>query len=369
MGSQSTASRGSASATPDPLRPPRVDAVIVNWNGRRYLPSCLAALKASTFPVRIIVVDNASTDDSLAYLTQEHADVDVLSLPENVGYAAGANAAIRATSGDYALIMNPDVLVAPGYIRCLVGRLSDDQSIGVAQGKLYRADVQSFLALDLPRGGALDSAGHVIRRSRMVLDRGQGQQDSAEFDKESSVFSACGAALFLRRSMLEDLAPDGEFFCSAFFAYKEDIDLCWRARLLGWDVRYVPDAVAHHVRTAPFTPDGWRQMPLMARRHSWKNHYLLMIRNDRAADVLRALPFIAAWELMRLGHAVLRDPRVLRAFADLARALPGAVRARRALLRRRRAKPAEMRRWFSAATIGIDYSAHQTSRAADAAAE
>lgn len=369
MGSESTMANRSAPAQTAAASAPRVDAIIVNWNGRRYLPACIAALKVSTMPVRIVVVDNASTDDSLAYLTEEHADVEVLSLPENVGYAAGANAGIRATSGDYALIMNADVLLSPGHIARLVGRLGADPSIGAAQGKLYRIDVQSFLAMNVSSGGALDSAGHVIRRSRMVLDRGQGQPDDAEFDEESSVFSACGAALFLRRSMLEDVAGDGEYFCTSFFAYKEDIDLCWRARLLGWDVRYVPDAIAYHVRAAPFSPDAWRQMPLVARRHSWKNHYLLMVRNDRAADVLLGLPFIAAWELMRLGHAVLRDPRVLTAFADLARELPGAMRARRALLRRRRATPAEMRRWFSAVTVPVDDSARRTSPVPGAAAE
>jgi GT2 family glycosyltransferase len=218
---------------------------------------------------------------------------------------------------------------------------------------LYRVSAEDFVSERVRPGGRLDSAGHTIRRSRMVVDRGQGEQDGPEYDREVSVFSACGAALFLRRSMLEDLAPDGEYFGASYFAYKEDIDLGWRARILGWDVRYVPAAVAHHVRAAPFDAGAWRQMPLAARRHSWKNHYLLMIRNDSAVDVLRALPFIGAWELARLGHALLRDPRVFTAYVDLARALPGAVRARRALLARRRATHADVRRWFGAGPVPV----------------
>lgn len=338
-----------------------VDAIIVNWNGRRYLPACLAALKASTVSVRILVVDNASDDDSVAYLNREHADVQVLALRANVGYAAGANAGLRATSGEYAMIMNPDVLLGPDHLAVLENRLRADPSIGAAQGKLYRTDDDTFVAGSVSCEGPLDSAGHVIRRSRMVVDRGQGEPDGPQYSEEVSVFSACGAALFMRRAMLEDLAPDGEYFDSSFFAYKEDIDLCWRARLLGWGVRYVPGAVAHHVRTAPLERNAWRRMPLIARRHSWKNHYLLMIRNDRAADLMRALPFVAGWELMRLGHAVLRDPRVLASYIDLARALPEALRRRRALLRRRRAAPADMRRWFDAATVGVDPAARNPS--------
>lgn len=330
-----------------------VDAIIVNWNGRHYLPGCLAALKRSTIKARIMVVDNASSDHSLAYLTEAHPDVDVVRLPENIGYAAGANVGLNATAGEYAIILNPDVLLAPDHLALLRNRLDRDGSIGIAQGKLYQVDADDFVSESIRRGGRLDSAGHTILRSRMVVDRGQGEQDGPEYEQEASVFSACGAALFLRRSMLEDLSREGEYFAESFFAYKEDIDLGWRARLLGWDVRYIPAAVAHHVRAAPLAAGAWQRMPLDARRHSWKNHYLLMIRNDRATDLLRALPFIAAWELVRLGHALLRDPRVLAGYVDLVRALPASIRAR-ALLARRRAAPAEMRRWFGAAASPVN---------------
>ncbi|HSK19339.1 MAG TPA: glycosyltransferase [Longimicrobiales bacterium] len=334
-------------------RDPDVDVVIVNWNGCAYLPAALAALKRTTVPVRIVVVDNASTDASREYLRSAHPDVEVIALDSNCGYAGGANAGLRHVDGRYALVMNPDVLLAPDCIEMLRDRLDHDDTIGAAQGKLYRIAPEDFIAGYTPAGGTIDSAGHTIRRSRMVVDRAQGEPDAARYDREAAIFSACGAALFLRRSMLDDVAPHGEFFAESFFAYKEDIDLCWRARLLGWDVRYVPAAVAHHVRTAPLDGQAWRRMHITARRHSWKNHYLLMIRNDRVGDIVRALPYVAAWEVARLGHAVLRDPRVLRAFADLARALPGALRERRDLLRRRRATPAAVRCWFGAEPVPV----------------
>jgi GT2 family glycosyltransferase len=335
-------------------RNPDLDIVIVNWNGLLYLPASLAALKRATIPRRIVVVDNGSTDGSCEYLRSAHGDVEIIQLATNCGYAGGANAGLRHVDGRYALVMNPDVLLAPDCLETLKSRFDQDEKIGAAQGKLYQISPEQFVSGQARTGGTIDSAGHMIRRSRMVVDRGQGNPDGPLYDREASVFSACGAALFLRRSMLEDIAPDGEFFGESFFAYKEDIDVCWRARLLGWDVRYVPAAVAHHVRAAPLDPEAWRRMPLTVRRHSWKNHYLLMIRNDRAADIVRALPFIAAWELGRLGHAFLRDPRVLRAYIDLARALPSALRDRRALLRRQRAAPAAMRRWFGAEPLPVN---------------
>lgn len=323
-----------------------VDAIIVNWNGRRFLPACIRALARSTVPIRITVVDNASTDDSLACLRTDHPDVNVLALETNAGYAAGANRGIAATTAAYVIIMNPDVRLAPDHLAVLREHLERDASVGAAQGKLMQIDAEAFAAQRDATGGRIDSAGHVIHRSRMVTDRGQGEPDGPGFSRAASVFSACGAALFLRRDMLTDVAPDGEYFAESFFAYKEDIDLGWRARLLGWDIRYIPAAAGYHVRALPLTGDAWRHMSLAARRHSWKNHYLLMIRNDRVSDLIRSFPFVAAWEVVRIGHALLRDPRVLGAYVDLVREIRPALRARRDIQRRRRASIREIRRWF-----------------------
>jgi GT2 family glycosyltransferase len=243
-------------------------------------------------------------------------------------------------------VMNADVALAPDHVELLAARLDADAAIGAAQGKLLQVTPDAFLKGELT-SDRVDSAGHLARRTRMMYDIGQGEPDGPRFGEERSVFSACGAALFLRRAMLEDLAPDGEYFDEAFFAYKEDIDLCWRARLLGWDVRYVPAAVGYHVRgwAGTAAPDP-RTLPVSVRRHSWKNHYLMMVKNDRPADVLRALPHVAGWEVLRLGHAILRDRALFRTYLELPGLIPEALRKRRDLMRRRRADPAEIRRWF-----------------------
>lgn len=330
-----------------PAGGPSVDVVIVNWNGCRWLPGCLGALKRSTIPVRIIVVDCASEDGSVRYVREAHPDVELVVCPENLGYAGGANAGLARSTAPFVMVMNPDVILRPDHLAVLRDRFEADPAIGAAQGKLYRIPPERFGSDTVGPMDILDSAGHIIRRDRMVIDRGQGERDGPEFSRECSVFSACGAALFLRRSMLEDVAPDGEYFDPTFFAYKEDIDLCWRARILGWDIRYIPEAVGWHVR-------GWAggrirarsKLPLAARRHSWKNHYLLLIKNDGIGDLVRALPFVLAWEVARHAYVLLREPRVYGAYLDLVRLLPSAIRRRRDLFRRRRTHPMDIRRWF-----------------------
>lgn len=330
-------------------RAPVVDIVIVNWNGRKYLADAISSIRRSTIPVAICVVDNASTDGSASYLCEAHPDVVVVALDSNAGYAGGANIGLRQGSAPYAFVMNPDVIIKPDHLQQLAERLDADPAIGAAQGKLYRIPPDEFRSGCEPRSSIIDSAGHLIKRSRMVVDRGEGESDSSRFSYEASVFSACGAALFLRRSMLEDLALDGRYFDPDFFAYKEDIDLCWRARLLGWDIRYIPSAVAYHVRgwTGKGAPPKSR-LSLQVRRHSWVNHYLLIVKNDRLPALLRSAPSIIGWEFARQAYALLRDPLLYGAYLDLIRLIPSALRKRRELMARARAKPADLRYWFGA---------------------
>lgn len=323
-----------------------VTAVVVAWHARSFLPRCLEALAQQTARPHIIVVDNASTDGSADLLRSDYPQVELLALDQNLGYAGGANRGLAAARADYVMVLNPDIALAPNHLEVLARRLNADPAIGAAQGKLYATSPAAFVAgaFDSAR---LDSAGHRIAPTRMVYDRGQGEPDGPAYDEERSVFSACGAALFLRRAMLDDIAPEGRFFADSFFAYKEDIDLCWRARLRGWDVRYIPEAVAHHVRGWAGTaarPSGPGSRT--ARDHSWQNHYRLLLRNETGPNLLRALPAVLAWELLRQGHALLRDRALFRTYPALLRALPAILAERREIMRGRRVSDAEMRRWF-----------------------
>lgn len=323
-----------------------VDVVIVNWNGGRYLQRALEAVRASTIPTRVILVDNASGDDSLE-VARRFPSVEIVALERNLGYAAGANAGLTRGRSPFALVMNPDVLLEPDYLEVLRERLLAAPRVGAAQGKLYHMDAGAFLDGAPPQRRALDSTGHVVRRNRAVVDRGQGEPDQPRYAREGVVFSATGAALFLRRSMLDSLSDAGRYFDPDFFAYKEDIDLCWRARLGGWEVLYVPAAVAHHVRNMPGGDrSAWRRLPLRARRHSWKNHYLMMIKNDRFRDLLASAPRLLAWEVGRLGFALTRDPGLLPAYLEVLGLLPHALRQRRRTLRAARAMDVDLSHWF-----------------------
>ena len=146
------------------------------------------------------------------------------------------------------------------------------------------------------------------------------------------MFGVTGAAILIRCAALDDLRVDGELFDEDFWAYHEDTDLAWRAGLLGWSSLYVPSAVAIHRR-------GWHPgiadaVSPAVRRHSFKNHYLQMIKNEQPLPFLRDLPVILAWEVLRLGATLTRHPTMLPAYGSALR-LAGRAWSKRRVIRRR----------------------------------
>jgi len=224
---------------------------------------------------------------------------------------------------DHILLLNPDVDLEPAFAETLLRAMRDEPAVALACGKLYR-----------PGRQLIDSAGIALPAHRRPRDRGSEEPDRGQFDAREFVFGASGAAMLLRCAALPELALDGEIFDEDFFAYHEDTDLSWRANLLGWRVLYEPRARGEHVR-------GWRRgsrndVAITVRRHSFKNHYLQLIKNEPAGSLLRGLPVLLGWETLRLGFALLRDREILPAYRDAWRLAGRAWRKRRLLQARQR---------------------------------
>lgn len=303
-------------------------AGIVHFGSDPGLAACLASLRAQTAPpAALVVIDHDPLDPAdagRAALRAAHPEVEWIHAP-NGGYAGGANRAIahlqaRAPEIEFLLVLNPDVALEPTFAATLLDALEPRPEVALASGKLLR-----------PGGEQIDSAGIERRRSRRYRDRGSEAPDDGRHDAVESVFALSGAALFLRRSALASLCIEGELFDEDFFAYHEDTDLAWRAARLGWDRLYVPAARAIHVR-------GWRRGERRGRseairRHSFKNRYLELVKNERPLALLRDLPFILPVEVARLAFALFFEPRLLGAYREALRLAPRAYRKRRALQR------------------------------------
>jgi len=320
---------------------PLVSVIIVNWNHGHLLPGCLDGLLAQEYPnLDITVVDNASEDGSPAWIALRYPTVRLWPFSDNRGFAAAFNWGVDHSQGDLILSLNPDVTVTKRFVAELVQALVQDDEIGIVAPKLLQA----------AEPARLDSTGLFIDRRRRPYDRGQGERDLGQYDTMLDVFGACGAAALYRRSMLTNLAVDGEYLDELFFAYYEDADLAWRAQLQGWRGVYAPRAVALHARGQGDTlrKRGRTGKSSTGPRLALRNRYLMTIKNDSLTCFRKDLHLILAGELPRLAYAAVTRPAILCGLVDLARLWPSAVRKRRQIWRRRTVDQAAMRRWFVA---------------------
>lgn len=327
---------------------PKVSIIIVSWNARSVIGNCLASLRAQIWQdFGVIVVDNASQDGTAEVVRRDLPGTTVLRNPQNVGFARANNQGIALSHGEYVLTLNPDVELQPTCLQRLVKFAESHPRGGSFGGKLLKR-----LAADATPA-VIDSTGLRVTRGRRVLDRGEGDSDAGRYDAVEQVFGISGACALYRRSALQDAAQDGEYFDEFFFAYKEDVDLAWRLRLLGWEAWYVPMAVAVHPRglgrrngsIAARLGQRWQRSRAL-RQLSWRNHRALLLKNEQLANSLvHAVP-LGLRELAALLYGVVAEPFQLRGLVQLAGHLPRLLRQRRSLLRRRRVTASEMRKWF-----------------------
>ncbi|MCC7355971.1 MAG: glycosyltransferase family 2 protein [Anaerolineae bacterium] len=319
-----------------------VSALIVNWNGGAHLATCLESLAGQTYTsLEVVVIDNASTDGSTDDVTTRFPDVRLVCNRANVGLCAALNQGLALTAGSYVLALNPDVCLTSNFLTELVRGL-EAEGAGSATGKLLRP------ATGDDGRSLIDSTGLLLNRWRRPADRGRDEEDKGQYDAPGEVFGACGAAALHRRAMLADIAVGGRAWDEGLFAYYDDVDIAWRARLRGWRCVYVPSAVAYHDRAGSETLRKRARAPGRPRDQALAiaNRYRLMIKNESWATLLPDFPFIIASDLPRWLYLTLRAPR-LWAWASLFwRGLPEARAARREIQARRRTSWSGLRRWF-----------------------
>lgn len=286
------------------------------------LPAALAQPGAD-----VVVIDNACSDNT--HSLAQSLGARVLELRERRSYAAAINAGIVATEGDAVLLLNADCVLDEGFLEAARWRLAM-RRVGSVAPRLVRAT--GMLPAD--RLDVLDAAGMVVDRRRKNTLVGHGEPLSA-YAATAEVFGGDGACVLYRREVLEGCAVGGEVLDETLELWASDVDLAWRARLLGWRCLYEPRALAWHMRFySPTTRSG---LPEAHRRLQFRNRLLMIAKNDGWADIRGDLHRIALYELLAIGHVLLRERHLLRAYADAVRCLP-ATRRRRRVVQAKRAR-------------------------------
>lgn len=210
-----------------------VSVVIPNYNGLKHLAGCLTSLEAQNLQgFEVIVVDNGSTDGSVAYIKGSHLGTKVIELDRNYGFAAACNRGIEASYGRYIAILNNDTIVDPSWLSALYEALENNKEAGMAASKI-------LLNMETRE---IDSVGMLIYPDGIARQRGRCEIDMGQYDDKTETLFPSGCAAMYKKEMLDEIG----LFDEDFFAYCEDSDLGLRGRLAGWGAVFVPDAVVWH---------------------------------------------------------------------------------------------------------------------------
>lgn len=349
----------------------RVFAHIVTFNNERTIGRCLDAIRSQAGfelgrTLTVLVTDNASSDHSIgACQAVNDPRIVIEALRENIGFCAGHNRGVARfleSDADYLLVVNPDLRLESEALRTLVNTLENDPNAGLACPKLFRAD--TMLEPVEPR--RFDAAGMYITHALRHFDRGSNELDEGQFDRSAYVFGGSGACLLIRRAAVEALLIDSTpadkalhalypslresgrapLFDEAFFAYREDADLAWRAQIMGIRCRYVPTAVGYHERVV--TPERRSTLPPLLNRLGVRNRFLLQFNNFVPRSSLSAsLCGAIARNFLVLLALPIRERTSMPGVIEALRLLPRALYRRRAILARAKEPPRRVARWFT----------------------
>lgn len=215
--------------------------VILNWNGKHLLESFIPTLLLYTQgKARLVVADNASTDDSLSWLRQNHPSVDIIENPVNEGFAKGYNTVLRQVNEEYILLLNSDVEVSENWLGPLEQWMENHPNTAVCQPKiLWHQNKQQFEYAGAA-GGYIDHLGYPFCRGRIF---GHLENDHGQYNTPLPVFWASGACMMIRNKIFREAGG----FDASFFAHMEEIEICWRVRNMGYEIMCIPQSVVYHV--------------------------------------------------------------------------------------------------------------------------
>lgn len=243
--------------------------VILNWNGlemlKKYLPSVIRNTVSET--AFVVVADNGSTDGSLKWLEENYPDLRTVELDRNYGFTGGYNRALQEVDADYYVLLNSDIEVPEGWLDPLVGFMEENPDVGICQPKILSDRQRDSFEYAGAAGGFIDRYGYPFCRGRILSNI---EKDNGQYDEPMECFWATGACLMIRSALYHHLGGLDE----SFFAHMEEIDLCWRAKLLGYQVWAVPSSKVYHLGGGTLPNNSPRKLFF-----NYRNNLLMLHKN------------------------------------------------------------------------------------------
>lgn len=288
------------------INTPKVAVVILNWNGVKYLKQFLPSVLASTWPgLEIVIGDNASTDDSIAFIKENYPAIRIIQNDKNYGFTGGYNRVLSQVDADYYILLNSDVEVTPGWIEPVISLMESDDLTAAAAPKLLSFAQKVQFEHAGAAGGFIDSFGYPFCRGRMFYEV---EHDLGQYEQSGEVFWASGASLFIKKKYWDEAGG----FDEHFFAHMEEIDLCWRLKNMGYKVMYCAQSTIYHVGGGTLNAENpfktylnFRNNLLLLKKNLpfWRALFVISIRF--CMDLLAIFRFLAegkrkdAWAVSR----------------------------------------------------------------------
>ena len=266
---------------------PSVAIVLLNYNGKNYLESNIPfILQASYQNKKIFVIDNASTDDSVPFLKEKYPGIHIIESAVNYGYAGGYNKGLKQIEADYYILINTDVEVTSGFIEPLLKTIDNNPDAAICQPKILSLEHRDQFEYAGAAGGFMDKYGYTFARGR-ILD--QYEKDTGQYDQDCEIFWAGGACFLIKASVFHELNG----FYDYFFMYFEEVDLCWRAKLAGYNIWYSHQSVIYHKETDQFIKQSPRRI-----HYVFRNNFICLLRNLSLKSKLTLVPARIALNLL-----------------------------------------------------------------------
>jgi GT2 family glycosyltransferase len=258
---------------------PKVSIVIPNWNGRKLLEQFMPSVVGQNYPsFEVVILDNASADESVKFLEEQYPQVRVVRHNCNDGTAEGSNVGARAARGEYLFFISNDMWLEPDVLTRMTAHLDTDPKVGICTLKMRRiqADGQRLMTLD--------SVGGIIDVFGFGYPRGINEEDRGQWDTPAEVGFSFGGALMIRRALYEKLGG----YDPAFFTLTDDLDLCWRVRMLGYKIMAEPRAVLYHRVSATLNTPAFKRA--YRRFLSERNTIRMLLKNYSGVNLLWVMP-------------------------------------------------------------------------------
>lgn len=325
---------------------PLVSVIIVNWNGLRFLDNCLSSADNQSYQYfEVILIDNGSTDGSVEFVRSNFPDTIIIENKDNLGFAKANNQGIEIARGKYIATLNNDTVVDKEWLKNLVeAAASSDEKVGMWAPKI----------LSMQERTRIDSVGGLLMyRDGIARGRGRSEEDRGQYDRvEDILFPSACSALYLK-----DMLDEVGCFDEEFFAYCEDSDLGFRARLAGWNAVSVPDAVVYHHYSGSTGKYSETKAFLVERNHLW-----LAIKNF-PVTMLALTPFYTLWRWLVQANNLIRGKgatskyikevspskvafALISALMSAVKGLPATLRKRTTVQKKRVIPASEVRQWF-----------------------